>query len=167
MKIALVLVPKDAEMNVSFKNSKKTPRTFIVGRGLELFVLSLLLLCALALFIINLSPAFRFGATAVSTPKASGESFVCAVPARVIARPWDGSRLLQVGDLIVVRGESTPLLRKIAASPNETVRLRSGNSLKALYVVGDGSYLVVSSQKELSTVRSKEIRATLATAVGF
>jgi hypothetical protein len=161
VKIAVEMVPRAGEMTPALEDSDKKPCVFISGRGFELTVLGLLLMCAIALSVENLSPAFRFGATAVSTPKTSGGQFVSAIPARVIARPFDGSRPLKPGDLVVVSGLTAPTVRQIAAVPNGTVLLRSGNSLKALYLVGDNSYVVVSRQG-ISMVRPEEIRATLA-----
>lgn len=161
MQIAVVFLREDGKSNSSPDGSELQPRFFVLGRCLVLTVLSILLLCALALVVLNFSPAFRFGAPAVSTPKASGGQFIHAIPVRVLARPFDRSRPLKAGDLVVVDGMHAPSLQKVAAAPNGTVLLRRGNSLRALYLVGEDGYVVV-SQKGSTTVRSDEIRATLA-----
>ena len=166
MKIAVVFVPKDGQVTMFVNNTHKAPFSFILGRGLEMTVLTTLLLCSLALVTWHYLPAVRFDSAAVPPPKVPSNPYVCAVPVRPIAWPFDGSRALKVGDLVILNGTNAPTLRQIAATPHDTLSLRNGTMLEKFYAVGREGYIVVADQS-YSLVRADEIRATFPSGCGL
>lgn len=166
MKFAVVPLPDHAECEFVIKEGEKPPRVIIIGRGKQLAMLITLLLCASALVATN-----RFAseetelasATLAPAPVESSVPVVSRVEHRSVASHFDGTRTLKAGDLVIMDGATAPKVRQIAAAPNQTVLLRRGNSLHALYLVGDNGCVVV-SDNENRLVHLAQIRATVAPA---
>lgn len=164
MKFAIVTLPDHAECEFLIKPGEKRLRVLVIGRGKQLAVLAMLLLCASALFATTRVASTEAG-FASATPSPALVEFQAPVgppvEQRTVASHFDGLRTLKVGDLVIMDGTTAPKVRQIAGAPNQTVLLRRGNSLHALYLVGDNGYVVV-VDNESRLVHSAQIRATVA-----
>src|SRR6185503_14024050 len=105
-------IPRAGQVTMFVNNTHKAPCSFILGRGLEMAVLTTLLLCSLTLVVWHYSPAVRFDSAAVPPLQVARNPYVCAVPVRALAWPFDGSRALKVGDLVILNGSNAPALRQ-------------------------------------------------------
>jgi hypothetical protein len=173
MKIAVVLMPKRGEVNLSVE-SEKLPRVFFFGRT-QFALLGALLLCAALLMAVtawmadgppraaalpadNASP--QLAPETASRPHAtiSGEPSSAVIRSRVL--PFDRSQSLKRGDLVVVNQRGVSAVRQVAAAANEGVLLRRGKALQGLYVTGENSYVVL-SDRDGKIIRAEEIVATV------
>lgn len=164
MKLAVVSLPDHAECEFVIKGGEKSPRVIIIGRGKQLAVLVTLLLCAGALVATNrfASEETEFASAPVAaTLVESPAPVVSPVEHRAVVSHFDGSRTLKAGDLVIMDGATAPKVRQITAAPNETILLRRGNSLHALYLLGDSGYVVL-ADNESRLVHAGQIRATVA-----
>jgi hypothetical protein len=154
MRFAFVRLPESGPFEFVLPQGEK-PLIFILGRGKQLAVLLTLLSGAAAIF--ALAHLTR-GKTEIASPAAQSP----AEP-RPMVRPVDVSQPLRPGDFVVTDGTKGPKMRQVAAGPNETVVLRRGNALQALYILGDSGYVVV-SENESRLARPEEIRGSIARA---
>lgn len=162
MKFAVVLFPDHAECEVRV-TGEKPPRVMVIGRGKQLAVLFSLLLCASALVATEYSSperiasAFSIRLKALAEPAAPA---VSPVPQRTMGNRFDGSQILKAGDLVIMEGTKAPKVRPIAAEPHQTVLLRRGNALHALYLARDnGAALLLDNGSRI--MPSAQIRAVV------
>jgi len=177
MKIAVVFLPKNGELNLSIAGEGRPARLLLLGRRKQLVVLGALLLCAAGLWFAGVMSTMMQHATAEPTltadpaivvheeaPVAAPVAPVAPAPAKrswlrqILARheqpepasrvlPFDGSRTLHRGDKVVVSVDGASMLAEIAGAPNESVLLRRGRTLERLYVLGDSSYAIIANQQ--------------------
>ena len=194
MKVAIVLLPKNGEVNLSVSSAGRAPRYFLLGRRKHLLLCGALLICAIGVwFTTQLStmainamakPRFypdpwspseqvtvvKIDESKTEIPQARG--WLKRVLAKVTPEepppsrvlPFDGSRVLSRGAKVVVHFDGQSIVAEVAGAPNESVLLRRGHLPERLYVLGDSSYAVMANQKS-KIVRASDIFATVAAPV--
>lgn len=78
---------------------------------------------------------------------------------------FDNSQLLHRGDVVVVRQKKGANVGKVTVAANSAAVLKRDGNVEALYVLGEGRYLVT-SEGQTRIVRGNEILATVASAAG-
>ncbi|HUR59070.1 MAG TPA: hypothetical protein VM029_15250 [Opitutaceae bacterium] len=95
-----------------------------------------------------------------AVPLATSAEVLPKNPARWRVLPFDSSRPLKRGDVVVVRAAGRSEVVEVAAVPNESVLLRRGLRLHRLYHVGEGSYVVM-ARDQSRIVQTGDIYATV------
>lgn len=165
MKLAEPSRSDNRTCNVIVNQDEEPPRV-IRRRRFELGVIAVLvLLCTLAFVAMthrSTKPIeFALEEAAPRPARASAPATFQEEVSRVVRNfvsHFDGSQPLKAGDRLTMGGKRAPKLRHVVAGPNQTVLLRRGNLLHALYLLGENGYVVISGN-ESKLVRLDDLRA--------
>jgi hypothetical protein len=156
MKLAVVPLPNERGCEFVIKDGEIPPPIYIVNRGMQITVLSGLLLAALALC------GMAYFAATETTPVAALAEPVpapAARPSRPMVQVFDGAHDLKRGDLVMLQGGGTEI-RQIAAAPRQAVLIRRDNVVHGLYMGGRQKYVVISGA-DTRIVSADEIHAVV------
>lgn len=111
---------------------------------------------------------FTSGETAARSNHASAPATFQEEVSRVVHKfvsHFDGSQSAKSETQDTPEGTIPPALRHIVAGPNQTVLLRRGNAIQALYVLGENGYVVIADNESrlmhFEDLRAKEAAANL------
>jgi hypothetical protein len=165
MKMADAKTPKSNPWKYRLETPISIPQKNDTERWQKLLKLAALLIGAEALVILTFSPATtRFlDRTEPAPPARIQRSTGTESGSRVM--PFTGSAPLQPGDMVVVNQNGTSTVRKVASAPNAPLLLKRGDAVQGFYLLGKGSYVVMSGN-ESKVVSKDEIYATIGNTKG-
>lgn len=187
MKIEVFILPKNGEVRLAPSDpcpparrapttsaeSAKPQHTLTLGAPWKLAVLSVLLvgiftMCGMAIHFAhkeisgmeNFSPKNISQSAPPATATARPSDTIAVADDQSRVQHFDNSHSLRRGDVVVVRQKDGANVERVAVAANSTGVFKRGNTVEALYVLGENRYLVA-SERGTRIVKGHDILATV------